>query len=259
MASRAERACIPARYVGLGAQEALEAAIRRFFELYDRLRGKRKGKPRRPTNHLHAGRLRDRLPGQAKPVDADGRVTARVAPNARAETPPLAATPPRRLQTSMGRRPPIGAGRAPPCPESVGMRSVPQRRRRNLAQSLRGVRRPPFHPRRRLRRCRPAFAFPRCPARTPAPCVGAGAKRARFPWRCGQLPRNDRNPRGRSPWTACPAPAVSCSQEAAYVSPGQSPSSSPARFPAGGWAVCPTDLSVSAERGACRDRSPVRS
>jgi hypothetical protein len=166
MASRAERACIPARYVGLGAQEALEAAIRRFFELYDRLRGKRKGKPRRPTNHLHAGRLRDRLPGQAKPVDADGRVTARVAPNARAETPPLAATPPRRLQTSMGRRPPIGAGRAPPCPESVGMRSVPQRRRRNLAQSLRGVRRPPFHPRRRLRRCRPAFASPRCADRT---------------------------------------------------------------------------------------------
>jgi hypothetical protein len=44
MASRAEPVCIPAKYVGVGAQEALEAAIGRFFELYDRLRGKRKGK-----------------------------------------------------------------------------------------------------------------------------------------------------------------------------------------------------------------------
>jgi hypothetical protein len=44
MASRAEPACIPARFVGVGAQEALEAAIRRVFQLYDRLRGKLKRK-----------------------------------------------------------------------------------------------------------------------------------------------------------------------------------------------------------------------
>jgi len=30
------------RYFGVGAQEALEAAIRRLFELYDRLKAKRK-------------------------------------------------------------------------------------------------------------------------------------------------------------------------------------------------------------------------
>jgi hypothetical protein len=32
----------PVRYVGVGAQEAFEAAIRRLFELYDRLKAKRK-------------------------------------------------------------------------------------------------------------------------------------------------------------------------------------------------------------------------
>lgn len=48
MTSRTEPAGFPVRYVGLGAQEALEAAIRRIFIGYDRLKGKLKGKPSPP-------------------------------------------------------------------------------------------------------------------------------------------------------------------------------------------------------------------